>query len=166
INWQEGSLVLFSSKRQMELVYEQLPTENVDKVLIQGQWANQEIVQRHKTAIDAGKGSVIFGLASFAEGMDFPGSYCVHVIIAKIPFAVPNDPVHSTLSEWLEKKGGNAFMELMLPDASLRLHQACGRLIRTETDVGRVTILDRRIVTKRYGKQLLADLPPFRRDYE
>ncbi|MDX2349237.1 MAG: ATP-dependent DNA helicase DinG [Porticoccus sp.] len=166
IDWQEGSLVLFASKRQMELVYEQLPAENVDKVLIQGQWANQEIVQRHKTAIDAGKGSVIFGLASFAEGMDFPGSYCVHVIIAKIPFAVPNDPVHSTLSEWLEKKGGNAFMELMLPDASLRLHQACGRLIRTETDVGRVTILDRRIVTKRYGKQLLADLPPFRRDYE
>ena len=56
-------------------------------------------------------------------------------------------------------------MELMLPDASLRLHQACGRLIRTETDVGRITILDRRIVTKRYGKQLLDDLPPFRRDY-
>ncbi|MEH6466335.1 MAG: ATP-dependent DNA helicase DinG [Porticoccus sp.] len=165
IDWQEGSLVLFSSKRQMQLVYEQLPEEYVGKVLIQGQWAHQEIVRRHKAVIDNGDGSVIFGLASFAEGMDFPGKYCVHVVIAKIPFAVPDDPVHSTLSEWFEQKGGNAFMELMLPDASLRLHQACGRLIRTETDVGRVTILDRRIVTKRYGKQLLDDLPPFRRDY-
>jgi ATP-dependent DNA helicase DinG len=165
IDWEEGSLVLFSSKRQMQLVYEQLPEEYVEKVLMQGQWAHQEIVRRHKAVIDDGDGSVIFGLASFAEGMDFPGKYCVHVVIAKIPFAVPDDPVHSTLSEWFEKKGGNAFMELMLPDASLRLHQACGRLIRAETDVGRVTILDRRIVTKRYGKQLLDDLPPFRRDY-
>ncbi|MFT7300914.1 MAG: ATP-dependent DNA helicase DinG [Porticoccus sp.] len=165
IDWQEGSLVLFSSKRQMELVSEQLPAECLGQVLIQGQWGHQEIVRRHKAAIDAGDGSVIFGLASFAEGMDFPGKYCGHVVIAKIPFAVPDDPVHSTLSEWLEKKGGNAFMELMLPDASLRLHQACGRLIRTETDVGRITILDRRIVTKRYGKKLLDDLPPFRRDY-
>jgi len=165
IDLQEGSLVLFSSNRQMQLVYERLPEEYVEKVLIQGQWAHQEIVRRHKAVIDDGDGSVIFGLASFAEGMDFPGKYCVHVVIAKIPFAVPDDPVHSTLSEWFEQKGGNAFMELMLPDASLRLHQACGRLIRTETDVGRVTILDRRIVTKRYGKQLLDDLPPFRRDY-
>jgi len=164
INWQEGSLVLFSSRRQMEVVYEQLPEECLAQVLIQGQWGNQEIVRRHKAAIDAGDGSVIFGLASFAEGMDFPGNYCCHVVIAKIPFAVPDDPVHSTLSEWLETQGGNAFMELMLPEASLRLHQACGRLIRTETDEGRVTILDRRIVTKRYGKQLLDDLPAFRRE--
>ena len=95
--------------------------------------------------------------------MDFPGDYCRHVIIAKLPFAVPNDPVHSTLSEWVEKRGGNSFMELMLPDASLRLNQACGRLLRTETDTGRVTILDRRVVTKRYGQQLINALSPFRR---
>jgi len=165
INWDEGSLVLFSSRRQMDLVCEQLPAEYLDRVLVQGQWGNQEIVRRHKEGIDQGKGSAIFGLASFAEGMDFPGDYCRHVIIAKIPFAVPDDPVYSTLSEWLEQKGSNPFMDLMLPDASLRLHQACGRLIRTETDTGRVTILDRRIITKRYGKQLLADLPPFGRDF-
>jgi ATP-dependent DNA helicase DinG len=165
IDWDEGSLVLFSSRRQMELVCEQLPVEYVDRLLVQGQWGNQEIVRRHKAAVDKGEGSVIFGLASFSEGMDFPGDYCRHVIIAKIPFAVPDDPVYSTLSEWLEQQGSNPFMELMLPDASLRLHQACGRLIRTETDTGRVTILDRRIITKRYGKQLLADLPPFGRDF-
>tara|TARA_R110001592_G_scaffold363352_3_gene684941 strand:+ start:17197 stop:19401 length:2205 start_codon:yes stop_codon:yes gene_type:complete len=165
IDWNEGSLVLFSSRRQMELVCEQLPVEYLDRVLVQGQWGNQEIIRRHKAAIDEGEGSAIFGLASFAEGMDFPGDYCRHVIIAKIPFAVPDDPVYSTLSEWLEQQGGNPFMDLMLPDASLRLHQACGRLIRTETDTGRVTILDRRIITKRYGKQLLDDLPPFGRDF-
>ncbi|MDO7653130.1 MAG: ATP-dependent DNA helicase DinG [Porticoccus sp.] len=165
IDWDEGSLVLFSSRKQMDLVCEQLPAEYLDRVLVQGQWGNQEIVRRHKEAIDEGEGSAIFGLASFAEGMDFPGDYCRHVIIAKIPFAVPDDPVYSTLSEWLEQQGGNPFMDLMLPDASLRLHQACGRLIRTETDTGRVTILDRRIITKRYGKQLLADLPPFGRDF-
>ena len=56
-------------------------------------------------------------------------------------------------------------MDLMLPEASIRLHQACGRLIRTEEDTGRITILDRRIITKRYGKQLLADLPPFGRSF-
>ena len=165
IDWDEGSLVLFSSRKQMDLVCEQLPAEYLDRVLVQGQWGNQEIVRRHKEAIDEGEGSAIFGLASFAEGMDFPGDYCSHVIIAKIPFAVPDDPVYSTLSEWLEQQGSNPFMDLMLPDASLRLHQACGRLIRTETDTGRVTILDRRIITKRYGKQLLADLPPFGRDF-
>ena len=165
IDWNEGSLVLFSSRRQMDLVCEQLPAECLDHVLVQGQWGHQEIIRRHKEAIDQGVGSAIFGLASFAEGMDFPGDYCRHVIIAKIPFAVPDDPVYSTLSEWLEQQGGNPFMDLMLPDASLRLHQACGRLIRTETDTGRITILDRRIITKRYGKQLLADLPPFGRDF-
>ena len=56
-------------------------------------------------------------------------------------------------------------MDLMLPEASIRLHQACGRLIRTEKDTGRITILDRRIITKRYGKQLLSDLPPFGRGF-
>jgi len=164
VTWSEGTLVLFASRRQMEKVYENLPAECKGPVLMQGQWSNQEIVRLHRAAIDSGEGSVIFGLASFAEGMDFPGDYCRHVVIAKLPFAVPDDPVYQTLSDWLEQQGGNAFMELMLPDASLRLHQACGRLIRTEQDTGRITILDRRIVSKRYGQQMLDDLPPFRRE--
>ena len=160
----EGTLVLFSSRRQMEQVFNGIPVDIADRVLMQGEWSNREIVSRHKCAIDEGCGSIIFGLASFAEGMDFPGDYCRHVIIAKLPFSVPNDPVHATLSEWVETRGGNAFMELMLPDASLRFNQACGRLLRSETDSGRVTVLDRRIVTKHYGQQLLAALPPFRRE--
>lgn len=164
VDWSEGTLVLFASRRQMEQVYEQLPDACRESILLQGQWANQEIVRRHRATIDKGAGSAIFGLASFAEGIDFPGDYCRHVVIAKLPFSVPDDPVYQTLSGWLELRGVNPFMELMLPDASLRLHQACGRLIRTEQDTGRITILDRRIVSKRYGRQMLDDLPPFRRE--
>ena len=164
LDWNEGSLVLFASRRQMELVHDGLSGDHRARILVQGQYAHREIVRRHREAIDSGEGSVIFGLASFAEGVDFPGDYCTHVVIAKLPFAVPDDPVYQTLSDWLQQRGANPFMELMLPDASLRLHQACGRLIRTESDRGRITILDRRILSKRYGRQMLDDLPPFRRE--
>ena len=84
-------------------------------------------------------------------------------MIAKIPFAVPDDPVEAALAEWIEARGGNPFMEIAVPDASLRLVQACGRLLRTEQDRGTITLLDRRVVTQRYGKAILNALPPFRR---
>ncbi|MBD3646428.1 MAG: ATP-dependent DNA helicase DinG, partial [Pseudomonadales bacterium] len=84
----------------------------------------------------------------------------------KNPIAVPDDPVGATVSEWIEDRGGNAFEEVMIPDAALRMVQACGRLLRTETDQGRVTILDRRIVSKGYGRKLLRALPAFRREIE
>ena len=165
IDSNEGTLVLFSSRRQMDQVFDGLSGDFKKNILTQGLFTHHEIVCRHKQAIDENNGSIIFGLASFAEGMDFPGDYCRHVIIAKIPFSVPDDPIYRTLSEWIEEQGGNPFMELMLPEASIRLHQACGRLIRSEADTGRVTILDRRILTKRYGEKLLADLPPFSRKF-
>jgi ATP-dependent DNA helicase DinG len=107
---------------------------------------------------------VIFGLASFAEGVDLPGQYCSHVVIAKIPFAVPDSPLESALAEWVEAQGRNAFMEISVPDAALRLLQASGRLLRTEQDTGKVTLLDRRVVTRRYGKAILDSLPPFKRE--
>lgn len=159
-----GTLVLFSSRRQMERVYEELSVELVRLVLMQGQYSNHEMVRLHKERVDQGKSSVLFGLASFAEGMDLPGDYCRHVVIAKLPFAVPDDPLHEALSEWIEDRGGNAFFEMSLPVASLRLIQACGRLLRTELDSGTVSILDKRLVTKRYGRDLLNALPPFRRE--
>ena len=136
----------------------------MDKVLSQGTFSKAEIVSRHKALVDAGDSSVIFGLASFAEGIDLPGEYCQHVVVVKIPFAVPDDPVGATLSEWIEDNGGNSFQEVMIPDAALRMVQACGRLLRTETDTGVVTIFDRRLVTQRYGNLLLNALPPFRRE--
>lgn len=161
-----GSLVLFSSRRQMLEVYEQLPPDWRTLVLVQGDRSKQALIDEHKQRIDNGEGSIIFGLASFAEGVDLPGEYCTHVVIAKIPFAVPDDPVEASLSEWIEQRGGNPFMEITVPDASIRLVQACGRLLRSESDRGTVTLLDRRIVTRRYGKALLNALPPFRRELE
>jgi ATP-dependent DNA helicase DinG len=122
------------------------------------------MLDAHRERIDGGAGSVLFGLASFAEGVDLPGRYCQHVVIAKIPFAVPDDPVGAALAEWIEARGGNSFMEISVPDASVKLVQACGRLLRKETDAGRISLLDRRIITKRYGKAILNSLPPFRQD--
>jgi ATP-dependent DNA helicase DinG len=161
-----GGLVLFASWRQMFRVTDQLPGEFMDKVMSQGTLGKAEIVSRHKEKIDGGESSIIFGLASFAEGIDLPGQYCDHVVVVKIPFAVPDDPVGATLSEWIEAKGGNSFQEIMIPDAALRMVQACGRLLRTETDTGTISILDRRLVTQRYGSLLLDALPPFRREIQ
>ncbi len=160
----EGSLVLFASRRQMETVRDSLPETWQARVLMQGALSKQELLNRHRAAVDAGSGSVLFGLASLAEGVDLPGRYCSHVVIAKIPFAVPDDPVEAALAEWIRARGGNPFMEIAVPDAALRLVQASGRLLRSESDRGRITLLDRRVVSKRYGKALLDALPPFRRE--
>ena len=158
-----GTLVLFSSRRQMDEVFDRLDTDLQKICLVQGKYSNREMVRLHKERVDQGKTSVLIGLASFAEGVDLPGDYCKHVIIAKLPFMVPDDPLHEALSEWIEDKGGNSFFDIALPIASLRLIQACGRLLRTESDTGTVTILDKRLITKRYGGQLIDALPPFRR---
>lgn len=160
----EGSLVLFSSRRQMQEVYQGLSGRLGSDILMQGDYSKQEILRRHRAAVDEGNGSVIFGLASFAEGVDLPGDYCRHVVIAKIPFAVPDSPLEAALAEWVEAQGRNAFMEISVPDAALRLVQASGRLLRTEQDTGRVTLMDRRILTKRYGSAILDSLPPFKRE--
>ncbi|MBU3059117.1 ATP-dependent DNA helicase DinG [Pseudomonas indica] len=159
-----GTLVLFSSRKQMQDVFDGLERDWRKRVLIQGNLSKQETLNKHKARVDDGEPSVLFGLASFAEGVDLPGAYCEHVVIAKIPFAVPDDPVEAALSEWIEARGGNPFMEIAVPDASLRLVQACGRLLRTESDRGTITLLDRRVVTQRYGKAILNALPPFRRE--
>ncbi len=163
---ERASLVLFTSWRQLLGVMSLLDEEFSTRVLRQGVLTRSEIMRTHRERIDQGESSCIFGLASFAEGIDLPGEYCNHVVICKIPFAVPDDPVGATLAEWIESQGGNSFEEVMLPDAALRMVQACGRLLRTESDYGSVTILDRRLVTKRYGSRLQNALPPFRREIE
>jgi ATP-dependent DNA helicase DinG len=150
----------------MQDVFDGVDRDWRKRVLIQGNLSKQETLNKHKARVDAGEPAVLFGLASFAEGVDLPGAYCEHVVIAKIPFAVPDDPVEAALAEWIEARGGNPFMEIAVPDASLRLVQACGRLLRTEADRGSITLLDRRMVTQRYGKAILNALPPFRREIE
>lgn len=158
-----GNLVLFSSGRQMDEVFDHLDVDWQKLVLVQGNRSKQRLIDMHKTRIDDGKGSTIFGLASFAEGVDLPGKYCVHVVIAKIPFGVPSEPEEEAFAEWVESRGGNSFRDISLADASMRLVQAVGRLLRSETDEGQVTITDNRLLTKGYGRQLLSALPPMRR---
>lgn len=160
----EASLMLFSSRRQMQDVLEGLSDEWRSIILCQDDYQKAQLLGFHRQRIDKGEASIIFGLASFAEGVDLPGKYCEHVLIAKIPFAVPNDPIEATLAQWLEQQGKNPFMTLSVPEAAFRLVQASGRLLRSETDKGRITLFDERLVNKFYGKSILASLPPFSRD--
>jgi ATP-dependent DNA helicase DinG len=158
-----SALVLFASWRQLNEVVRRMPQAVVDLLKVQGNGSKQALLSSHREAIDAGRSSYVVGVASFAEGVDLPDDYCRHVIIAKLPFAVPDDPLDEAMAEWLESQGRNPFFEISLPDAAMRLVQACGRLIRHEGDHGRITLLDRRILTQRYGARLLDALPPFRR---
>lgn len=159
-----GTLILFSSKKQMEAVYHELSSRLSGHLLMQGKYSKKNLVNKHKEYIDAGEASIIFGLASFAEGVDLPGDYCKQVIIAKLPFAAPDSPADQAMAEWIDTNGGHAFADMTLPAAAVRLMQACGRLLRNESDSGRVSLLDRRILTKSYGKALLNSLPPFNLD--
>ena len=163
---EEAALVLFSSRAQLRAVEKALPAAAKERILAQDALPKRELIERHRAAVDGGKGSVIFGLASFAEGIDLPGDYLTHVVITRLPFAVPDDPVGATLAEWIESQGGNPFMRISVPDASIKLVQACGRLIRKESDRGVITLLDRRVITRRYGQALLDALPPFKRDIQ
>ena len=158
-----GTLVLFSSRKQMQDVALRLPEDYLPLLLVQGELPKAVLLQKHHQAIEEGKASIIFGLDSFAEGLDLPGTACVQVIIAKLPFAMPDNPIEKTQNRWIEQRGGNPFIEITVPEAGIKLIQAVGRLIRTEQDYGRVTILDNRVKTQRYGQQLLASLPPFKR---
>jgi ATP-dependent DNA helicase DinG len=160
----EAALMLFSSRRQMLDVLEGLGKEWQDIILCQDDYQKAQLLSFHRKRIDEGEPSIIFGLASFAEGVDLPGKYCEHVLIAKIPFAVPNDPIEATLAQWLEQQGKNPFMTLSVPEAAFRLVQASGRLLRSETDTGRITLFDERLVSRFYGKSILESLPPFTRD--
>ncbi|MGP5710772.1 ATP-dependent DNA helicase DinG [Vreelandella alkaliphila] len=160
----EAALVLFSSRAQLRAVEKALPAAAKGRVLAQDALPKHELLERHRAAVDDGNGSIIFGLASFAEGIDLPGDYLTHVVITRLPFAVPDDPVGATLAEWIESQGGNSFMRISVPDASIKLVQACGRLIRKESDRGVITLLDRRVITRRYGQALLNALPPFKRE--
>jgi ATP-dependent DNA helicase DinG len=132
-------------------------------VRAQGSRAKAILLAEHAKDIEDGTGSTLFGLASFGEGLDLPGKLCQTVVITQLPFAVPTDPVGATWAEWLESQGRNPFFEVSVPHATRLLIQYCGRLIRNETDTGRVVLLDRRIVARRYGAQMLNALPPFQR---
>lgn len=164
-----ANLVLFASYWQMNQVADALSTGFVKRgwsLQIQGTSSRTEILNKHKTLVQCQKTSILFGTGSFSEGLDLPGELLENLIITKIPFAVPTSPVEQAHSEYIEARGGNPFMQITVPEASKKLIQSVGRLLRKERDSGRVVILDRRIITKRYGKALLDSLPPFKRTIE
>ncbi|MBP3743565.1 MAG: DEAD/DEAH box helicase family protein [Treponema sp.] len=110
--------------------------------------------------------SVLFATDSFWQGVDIPGEALSQVIIVKLPFTVPNDPVFKARSEAIEKRGGSSFMELSLPEAIIKFRQGIGRLIRRSDDKGAVIVLDRRICEKRYGSNFIASMPACKKLYE
>jgi len=161
IDSNEGSLVLFASNKQMQMVADLVEQKLGCELFIQGEFSKKLIIEKHINLRKQNQGSVIFGLDSFAEGVDLKGDNLTHVVIVKLRFSVPNSPIEKTTQDYLQSQNRNPFMEISLPDASLRLIQACGRLIRTETDTGKITIFDNRLVSKFYGKQLLNALPGY-----
>ncbi|WP_286266934.1 ATP-dependent DNA helicase DinG [Thalassotalea atypica] len=161
----EASLVLFSSYWQMERTAEALRKKG-HKILVQGEQSRQSIIKRHKVLCDKNATSIVFGTQSFSEGLDLPGKYLTNLVIAKLPFSVPTSPVEEAHAEHITNKGGNPFMQIAVPETSKKLIQACGRLLRNEKDTGTISILDRRLVSKRYGQDLLNSLPPFKRKVE
>lgn len=110
--------------------------------------------------------SVLFATDSFWQGVDVPGESLSQVIIVKLPFTVPNDPVFTARAEAIQKRGGNSFMELSVPEAVIKFRQGIGRLMRRSSDKGAVVVLDRRIYEKKYGSIFLANVPQCKRLYE
>ncbi|RJE75607.1 ATP-dependent DNA helicase DinG [Pseudoalteromonas sp. MSK9-3] len=165
LNKEAANLVLFASYWQMDHVVKILRA-NHWKILVQGEQSRDSLLKAHKSHIDSGKGSVLFGTQSLSEGLDLPGHYLENLIITKIPFAVPTSPIEEAQAEFVQSKGGNPFLSITVPDAAKKLVQSCGRLLRKESDSGRITVLDRRLVTKRYGKAMLDTLPPFKRQID
>ncbi len=161
-----GTLVLFFNRSQMLDVYNKLSLKLRQRILLQTDFiSNQRLINQHKIKINDKKASIIFGLNSFAEGVDLPAKYCMHVVISKLPFDTHTDPVKMVQEYWVKYEKGNYFFDITLPEACIRLIQAAGRLIRDEDDYGQLTICDNRIVTKSYGKILLDSLPNFNRKY-
>ncbi len=110
--------------------------------------------------------SVLFATDSFWEGVDVPGESLSHVILVKLPFAVPSDPVFAARSDAIEKSGSSSFMELSLPQAIITFRQGFGRLIRHSQDFGAVTVLDKRILVKRYGQLFIESIPEVKTCFE
>ena len=164
LNKQKSGLVLFAARKTMSEVYEQLPKELQRHCHIQEGTGVPTLLKEHRVRIDRGDRSYLFGVASLREGIDLPGDYCRHVIIAKLPFDVPDDPIMESRRELLEEDGAGRnelFALVQLPPVILKLKQACGRLIRNEADFGQITILDTRLVKRNYGKQILDSLPNY-----
>jgi ATP-dependent DNA helicase DinG len=149
-------LALFTSYKQLKMTAAVIAPRLADagiRLFEQGEGASATALLESFRAHDR---AVLLGTRSFWEGVDIPGEKLSMLVIVKLPFDVPNDPIVAARAETFE----NPFEEYNLPEAILRFRQGFGRLIRTQSDRGVVAILDRRILTKKYGKMFLHSLPP------
>ena len=140
----------------MRAVHERIADKLSYTVLMQGERPKNELIRQFREDTH----SVLFATSSFWEGVDVEGEALSLVILDKLPFASPSDPLNRARMELLEARGKNSFMHFSVPQAALMLKQGFGRLIRSRTDRGVVAILDSRIAHKRYGKHFLKTLPP------
>ncbi|HEY5087039.1 MAG TPA: helicase C-terminal domain-containing protein, partial [Gemmatimonadaceae bacterium] len=157
-----GMFVLFTSHRDVRAAAESLRQSGLADeftVLVHGEDGRDALLERFRNSGNA----ILLGTSSYWEGVDVPGAALRALVIARLPFRVPSEPVTAAQCEAIAARGGDAFGEYMLPHASLRLKQGFGRLIRTGTDRGAIVIADPRVITKRYGRALLRGLPPARR---
>ncbi|WP_062627491.1 ATP-dependent DNA helicase [Ferriphaselus amnicola] len=161
------AFLLFTSLRAMQRAYEILVAEFDRKnlkypLMMQGDGSRNELLSRFREHGNA----VLLGSQSFWEGVDVRGEALSLVVIDKLPFAPPDDPVLAARIAELNKQGRNAFMEYQLPRTVINLKQGAGRLIRDETDRGVLMICDPRLISKHYGKRIWQSLPPFKRTRE
>ncbi len=158
-----GLFALFTSHRALRRVADTLrqrrDVTGRFPLLVQGEGPRDLLLRRFR---DAGN-AVLLGTDSFWEGVDVPGMALRALVLAKLPFRVPTEPMTAARLEAIEAQGGDPFHEYLVPLAALKLKQGFGRLIRTRTDVGVVVLLDPRVLRKRYGATLLAGLPPAER---
>lgn len=147
-----------------DLLKERLAAPGLLDVLVQGEWPKRHLMERFREGSgQGGRGCVLVASATFWEGFDVPGDALQLLVIDKLPFPPPGDPLVEARTQQIEQSGGSAFRDYALPEAAVALKQGAGRLIRRETDQGVLVVGDVRLVRMGYGKRLLAALPPMRR---
>jgi ATP-dependent DNA helicase DinG len=157
-----GAFVLCTSTRAMKSLHAMLRGRFNVPLLVQGERPKHVLLSRFRASGHA----VLVATMSFWEGVDVPGWALRMVILDKIPFAPPNDPVVAARCARIDREGGSGFAQYSVPSAAMTLKQGFGRLIRSQRDAGVVAILDKRIVKRGYGRMLLAALPPAKRVHD